>query len=95
MKYLSLTMLALFFSASAASAADVPKAAVDTCLKHADAYAGAAAGSAKFTGNVEADVAWFGGPGGNFRLAVDAGGMGLTCTVSPDGKLIALAPAGG
>lgn len=94
MKYLSHAMFALFLSAGAAGAADVPKAAVDTCLKHAEAYTGAAAGTAKFTGNAEANIPWFGGSGANFRLVVDAGGTGLTCTVSPDGKLIAIEPVG-
>ena len=95
MKYLSLAIFALSLSAGTAGAADVPKAAVDSCLKHADAYTDAAPGTAKFTGNVEADVAWFGAPGSNFRLVVDAGGTALNCTVSPDGKLIALQPVGG
>ncbi|MFI0843052.1 hypothetical protein [Mesorhizobium sp. IMUNJ 23232] len=93
MKHLAIAGIALLLSAGASAAADIPQVAVDTCLKHADAYTGAAAGTAKSTGNVEADVSWFGGPGGNFRLAVDAGGTALSCVVSPDGKLIALAPA--
>lgn len=93
MKHLALAGIALLVSAGASAAADMPQVAVDTCLKHADAYTGAAAGTAKSTGKVEGDVPWFGDAGGNFRLTVDAGGMALNCTVSPDGKLIALAPA--
>jgi hypothetical protein len=97
MKYLSFAMFALLLSAGATAAADVPKAAVDACLKHADAYNGVAAGTAKFNGSAEGDVAWFGnGPGGNLRLLVDVqGGVNVSCTVSPDGKRVAIEPAGG
>jgi hypothetical protein len=97
MKHLSFTMFALFLSAGAASAQDVPQAAVDACLKHADAYNGVGPGTAKFNGAAEADVAWFGpGAGNNLRLQVDVeGGVDLSCTVSPDGKRVALEPAGG
>jgi hypothetical protein len=79
MKLLSFAMLALSLSAGAAIAADAPsKAAIDTCLKHADAYNGAAPGTAKYHGNATANVAWFGGgAGGNFRLQVDSGGGGV------------------
>ena len=68
MKYLSHAMFALFLSAGAASAQEVPQVAVDTCLKHAEAYTSAAPGTAKFNGNVQANIPWFGGPGDNFRL---------------------------
>lgn len=95
MKPLSFATLTLCLLAGAASAADAPKAAVDTCLKHADAYTNAAAGTAKFTGNVKDSVPWLDGQGNNLQLVVDAGGMALNCTVSPDGKLVALAPAAG
>ena len=88
-------MLTLFLSAGVAFAADAPKAAVDVCLKHADAYTNAAAGTAKFTGDVKDSVRWLDGQGNNLQLVIDAGGMALSCTVSPDGKLIALAPVGG
>jgi hypothetical protein len=95
MKYLSLAMFALFLSAGAASAQDgPPQAAIGACLKHADAYNGVAAGTSKFNGEAEADVAWFGtGAGKNFRLRTDTeGGVALSCTVSPDGKQVALEP---
>ena len=95
MKPLSFAMLILFVSAGAAGAADAPKAAVDVCLKHADAYTNAAPGTAKFTGNVKDSVLWLDGQGNNLQLVIDAGGMALNCTVSPDGKLVALAPAAG
>lgn len=95
MKYLSFTMLALLLSAGASGAADAPKAAIDACLKHADAYSGSPAGTATFNGGGEADVPWFGGgAGGNWRLRVVAGGTALSCTVSADGKRVALEPAG-
>ena len=94
MKYLSLAMFALFLSAGATAAADVPQAAIDTCLKHADAYNGVPAGTSKFNGEAEADVAWFGtAPGKNLRLRIGTeGGVALSCTVSPDGKQVALEP---
>jgi hypothetical protein len=95
-KYVSFTMFALLLSAGASGAADVPQAAIDACLKHANAYNDAAAGTAKFNGNAEADVAWGSGAGNNFRLQVDvAGGVSVSCTVSPDGKRVAVEPAGG
>ena len=97
MKYLSFAMFALFLSTGAASAQDVPKPAIDACLKHADAYNGVAAGTSKFNGGAEADVAWFGtAPGKNLRLRIDTeGGVALSCTVSADGKQVALEPAMG
>lgn len=99
MKHLSFAMFALFLSAGAASAQDgPPQAAIDACLRHADAYNGQPAGTAKFNGAATANVAFFGpGAGDNFRLEVDSGGGGvdLSCTVSPDGKRISLEPVGG
>ena len=97
MKHLSLTMFAFFLSAGAAISADAPKAAVDACLKHANAYSGVAAGTATFNGSAKADAPWLGGgAGGNFRLQINvAGGTDVTCTVSADGKKVALEPTGG
>ena len=81
MKSLTLAISALFLSVGAAIAADAPpEVAVKTCLKHADAYTDAKAGTATFDGNAEANVPWFGDKVGNFRLAINAGGMALTCT---------------
>jgi hypothetical protein len=97
MKHLSFAMFALFLSAGAASAQNAPpQAAVDACLKHADAYSGVAAGTATFQGNAEANVPWFGGGAGDgWRLRVDVpGGVAVSCTVSADGKRVALEPAG-
>jgi hypothetical protein len=97
MKHLKFAMLALLVSAGAAGAQGAPpQAAIDTCLKHADAYNGAPAGTAKFNGSAVADVPFFGsGAGGNFRLTIDSGGGGVdvSCTVSPDGKRVAIEPA--
>lgn len=95
MRYLPFVTLVLSISAGAAGAADAPQAAVDTCLKHADAYTNAAAGTAKFTGNVTDNIPWLDGQGNNLQLVIDAGGTALACTVSTDGKLVALAPVGG
>jgi hypothetical protein len=98
MKYLSLTMFALFLSAGAASAQDgPPQAAIDACLKHANAYSGVAAGTATFQGGAEADVPWFGtGAGDNWRLRVDVpGGVAVSCTVNADGKKVAIEPIEG
>jgi hypothetical protein len=97
MKHLSFAMFAFLLSAGAASSAGTPpQAAVNACLKHADAYSGVAAGTATFQGDAEENVAWFGsGAGDNWRLRVDvAGGVAVTCTVSADGKRVALEPAG-
>ena len=97
MKHLSFAMLALFLSAGAASAQDIPQAAIDACLKHADAYNGVAAGTAKFNGAAEANVACFGpGAGDCWRAQVDVeGGVDITCTVNADGKQISLAATPG
>lgn len=73
MRYLPFLTLVLSISAGTAGAADAPKVAVDTCLKHADAYTGAAAGSAKFNGNVTDNIPWLDGQGNNLRLVIDAG----------------------
>ena len=93
MKNLSFAMSALLLSGGAAVAAtDVPKAAVDACLRHANAYTSAAPGTAQFNGDAEAGVPWFGeGSGDNWRLRVDVpGGIALTCTVSQDGRRVAI-----
>jgi hypothetical protein len=95
-KHLSFAVCALLLSAGAAGAQSAPpKAAIDACLKHANAYNGTPAGTAKFNGSATADVPFFGnGAGGNFRLSIDSGGGGVdvTCTVSPDGKRVAIEP---
>jgi len=96
MKYLSFAMFALFLSAGATNAADAtPQAAIDACLKHANAYEGVAAGTAQFNGSAEANVPWFGGGAGDgWRLHIDVpGGHPLSCTVSADGKRVAMEPA--
>ena len=96
MKLLSFAMLALAFSAGAASAQDAPKAAVDTCLKHADAYNGVPAGTAKFNGGAEKNVSiGSAGPGDDWRLRIDVtNGVDLSCTVSADGRQFSLVPIG-
>lgn len=95
MKYLSLSVLALFLSAGAAGAAvEVPKAAIDACLKHADTANGAPAGTAKYSGNATADVAWFGGGGDHFKLIINVKGYSdMSCIVSKDGKHVAIQPS--
>jgi hypothetical protein len=98
MKYLSFAMFALFLSTGAASAqGSPPQAAVDACLKHANAYSGVAAGTATFQGDAEANVAWFGGGAGdNWKLRIDVpGGVAVSCTVNADGKRVALEPLEG
>ncbi len=95
MKYLSLSILALSLSAGAANAAsEVPKAAVDACLKHADTANGAPPGTATYSGNATADVAWFGGPGDHFKLIMNVKGyQDMSCIVSKDGKHVAIQPS--
>jgi hypothetical protein len=94
MKYLSLAMFALFLSAGAAGAQNgPPQAAIDACVKHANAYNGVASG-AQFSGDAQADVAWFSGAAGdNWRLRIDASPVAVFCTVSADGKRVAIEPA--
>ena len=86
-------------SAGATSAQNAPpQAAVDACLKHANAYNGAAAGTATFQGDAKADAPWFGGGAGdNWKLRIDGGtgGVAVWCTVSADGKKVALEPIEG
>ena len=96
MKPLSFAMLALLLSAGAASAQDAPKAAIDACLKHANAYNDAAPGTAKYNGGAEANVAMgSSGAGDDWRLRVDVtGGVDVSCTVSPDGRKVAIQPLG-
>ena len=96
MKPLSFAMFALFLSAGAASAQDVPQAAVDACLRHADAYNKFAPGTAKYNGGAQANVSMgSSGAGDDWRLQVDApGGVALTCTVSPDGSRLRIQPVG-
>ena len=97
MKYLSASMLALLLSVGAAGAAsEVPKAAIDACLKHANTANDAAAGTATFSGDATDGVPWFGGPGDHFKLLINVkGGLDMSCIVSPDGKQVAIQPAGG
>jgi len=98
MRRLTFAMLALILSAGAASAQDgPPQAAVDTCLKHADAYNNAAAGTAKYNGGAEKNVSLLdAGPGDAWRLRIDVtDGVDLTCTVSSDGKQFSMQPAEG
>lgn len=96
MKHLSFALSALLLSTGVAGAADVPAAAIDACLKHANAYNNVAPGTAKFNGNAEADVAMRGPGAGDFwRLLVDVeGGADISCTVSPDGSIILVEPVG-
>src|SRR5919108_3512401 len=96
MKHLSFALFALLLSAGASGAADAPEAAVNACLKHANAYNDAAPGTAKFNGSAEENVALMGpGAGDYWRLLVDVeGGVDISCTVSADGKTIMVNPAG-
>jgi hypothetical protein len=95
MKYLSLSMLALFLSAGTVSAAsEVPKAAIEACLKHANTATDAAPGTATYSGNATDGVAWFGGPGDHFKLIINVKGyQDMSCIVSPDGKHVAIQPS--
>jgi hypothetical protein len=96
MKYLSFTASVFLLAAGVAGAQDAPpQAAIDVCLKHADAYSGVAAGTATFQGSAEATVPWFGGGAGDaWRLRVDVpGAVAVSCTVSADGKRVAVEPA--
>ena len=96
MKPLSFAMLALLLSAGAASAQDVPQVAVDACLRHANAYNNAAPGTAKYNGGAQANVSMgSSGAGDDWRMQVDVtGGVAVTCTVSPDGRKVAIQPLG-
>ncbi|HEY6632795.1 MAG TPA: hypothetical protein VIZ90_15190 [Rhizobiaceae bacterium] len=96
MKLLSFAMLALAFSAGAANAQDAPQAAVDACLKHANAYNDAAPGTAKYNGGAEKNVSiGSAGPGNDWRLRIDVtNGVDLSCTVSADGRSLSLVPIG-
>ena len=96
-RYLALGILAVSLPAGIATAADVPQAAIDACLRHADAYNNVPPGTAKFNGNVEADKSVFGNPSGSdWRLQIDTtGGVDLYCTVSSNGSQIALWPVQG
>ena len=96
MKHLSFALSALLLSAGAAAAGDAPEAAVNACLKHANAYNDVAPGTAKFNGSAEENVALMGpGAGDYWRLLVDVeGGTDISCTVSSDGKTIMVNPAG-
>ena len=93
MKNLIFATSALFLSAGAAVAQpDVPRMAVDTCLRHADAYASVPPGTAQFNGYAESGFPWFGGGSGdNWKLRVDVPGrVTLSCTVSEDGRQVAI-----
>lgn len=95
LRHLSFALGALLLTAGAAGAADVPQAAIDACLEHADVYNNVSPGTASFNGVAEANVAMMGPGAGDFwRLRVDVrGGVAISCTVSPDGSQIMVNPA--
>jgi hypothetical protein len=95
MKHLSLSVAVLALSATASAAANVPKAAVDACLSHANLYANVPPGTATFSGSAEAGASWIARAAGSlWRLQVDVPGhIALTCTVSEDGHRLAIEPA--
>jgi hypothetical protein len=96
MKHVMFAIPILLLSSAAAIGQAPPQAALDSCLKHAAAYNGVAVTAVSFGGSAEADVPWFGGGAGdNWRLRIDSeGNVAVSCTVSADGKRVALEPIG-
>jgi hypothetical protein len=100
MKRLSFVMLALLLpagcqsSGAGGSSGGVPQAAIDACLRDADAYQNAAAGTATYSGVAEADVAadTVGAAGKYWRLRVAVAGVAMACTVTPAGSVQSIDP---
>ena len=92
---IALPLLAACQTGSGSSAnANVPQAAIDACLRSADAYQKAAPGTATFEGNAEADVALDNpaAAGTYWRLHVAVAGVALRCTVTAAGSVAEISP---
>ena len=100
MKRLSFALLALLLPAGCqtggggSGSGGPPQAAINACLRNAEAYQNAAPGTATFNGRAEEDVAVDNptSPGNDWALRVAVSGVGFVCTVTPSGTVQELKP---